>query len=71
MVARPPTPRELDVLRRSLEKQLAFFSADKPAADKLLAYGDTARNTNLDAGEYAAWTMIANMLINLDETITK
>ena len=69
--ARPPTAKELEVLQRTLQKQLTTFQADKPAAEKLLAYGDSPRNMNLEPGEYAAWTMIANLLINLDETITK
>jgi len=71
MTARPPSSKELEVLRKSLDKQTAFFTADKAAAEKLLAYGDSPRDTSLDPTEYAAWTMIANMLINLDETITK
>ena len=71
MTARPPTQRELEVLRRALDKQTALYQADKPAAEKFLAYGDSPRNTNLDSSEHAAWTMIANLLINLDETITK
>lgn len=69
--ARTPTPKELDVLQRTLQKQLQTFTADKAAADKLLAYGDSAKIMDLDPGEHAAWTMVANMLINLDETITK
>ena len=69
--ARTPTAKELEVLQRTLQKQLATFQADKPTAEKLLAYGDSPRNMNLEPSEYAAWTMIANLLINLDETITK
>ena len=71
MTARPPSSKELEVLRRSVDKQLAFFQTDKAAADKLLAYGDAPRDTTLDSAEHAAWTMIANLMINLDETITK
>jgi hypothetical protein len=71
VTARIPSMRELEVLKKSLDKQLTIFQKDRPAADKLLAYGDTPRNTSLEPGEYAAWTMIANLLINLDETITK
>lgn len=71
VTARPPTSRELEVLRKSLDKQLATYQNDKAGAEKLLAYGDSARNQNLDPVEHAAWTMIANLLINLDETITK
>lgn len=71
MTARPPSAKELDVLRKSLDQQFAYFQANKPAAENLLAYGDAARDATLDPSEYAAWTMLANLLINLDETITK
>lgn len=71
VTARPPTLRELQVLQRTFDKQLATFRNDKDSAEKLLAYGDSPRNQNIDPIEYAAWTMIANLLINLDETITK
>lgn len=69
--ARTPTAKELDVLQRTLQKQLQTFTTDKAAAEKLLAYGDSPKIMDLDSGEHAAWTMVANMLINLDETITK
>ncbi len=69
--ARTPTAKEMDVLQRTLQKQLQTFAADKAAADKLLAYGDSPKIMDLDSGEHAAWTMVANLLINLDETITK
>jgi len=68
---RTPSARELEVLQKTLDKNLASFAADKAAADKLLSYGDSPKATDLDPAEHAAWTMIANMLINLDETITK
>jgi len=41
------------------------------AAEKLLAVGDTKRNDKLDASELAAYTMVANLILNLDETVTK
>ena len=71
MTARLPSARELEVLKKTLDNETAVFQADKPAAEKLLAYGDSPRDTNIETTEYAAWTMIANLLINLDETITK
>lgn len=71
MTARKPSEKELNVLRRTLATQENIFKTDKVAAESLVAYGDAPRNPNLDPAEYAAWTMIANLLINLDETITK
>ena len=71
VTARLPSAKETDVLLRTLNKQRVIFAADLPAAEKLLAYGDLPRTANQEPAELAAWTMLANLLINLDETITK
>ena len=71
VTARQPTDREMEVLRRTFDKESSSFQADREAAEKLVAYGELPKNTQLDPVEYATWTMIANLLINLDETITK
>ena len=44
---------------------------DPDAAQKLLAVGEAPRNEKLDPAELAAWTMVASMILNLDETVTK
>jgi hypothetical protein len=62
---------EAKVLRAGLEKRLAAFRADLPSAQKLLAAGRSPAPTDLDAAELAAWTVTANILLNLDETITR
>lgn len=69
--ARPPNLNELRLLRRLFEQQLSSYRADSPAAVKLLAVGESPRDENLDAAELAAWTMVANVILNLDETLTK
>ena len=71
LTARQPTEHEMQVLRRTYDKQATQFQADKDAAEKLVAYGDLPKNAQLDPVEYATWTMMANLLINLDEAITK
>ena len=69
--ARLPVADELIVLVGVYEKQLAGFQADVEAANKLLAVGRSKRNESLPAPELAAWTMTANLILNLDETVTK
>ncbi len=69
--ARRPQSRELDVLVKLYEQQLAHYQADRDAAVKLLSIGESKRDESLDPGEHAAWTMMANLILNLDETITK
>jgi hypothetical protein len=69
--ARAPRPDELAVLLGAFGQGLSEFVANKEAATKLLAVGAAPRNQQLDPAELAAWTMVANMILNLDETITK
>ena len=69
--ARKPTREEIGIIRQTLEEQLAVFRADKASADKLLESGSFHLKEGIDDGELAAWTTIANMILNLDETVTK
>ena len=69
--ARPPSARELTVLRKVLDRQIAVYSKDPAAALKLLAVGESPRNENLDVAELAAWMTVASVILNLDETVTK
>jgi mono/diheme cytochrome c family protein len=69
--ARRPSEAEINVLRRVYEEQLAVYRAQPEAAQKLLAVGEAPRNEKLDPTELAAWTMVASMILNLDETVTK
>ncbi|MBI3865981.1 MAG: DUF1553 domain-containing protein [Planctomycetia bacterium] len=69
--SRKPTADETVVLVRVFESELVEFQADADAAAKLLAVGDAKRNESLDPKELAAWTMVANLVLNLDETVTK
>ena len=38
---------------------------------KLVRVGESKSNPKLDKSELAAWTTVASMILNLDETITK
>ena len=69
--ARKPTAAEAKVLRETFEQQLAVFRKNPEAAVKSLKVGESVRNEKLDATEHAAWTAVARMILNLDETITK
>lgn len=70
-LTRPPTPRELEHLRTVHGQQSVRFTADPEAAQALIANGRNAVDTTLPPHELAAWTMIANVLLSLDETIVK
>jgi len=71
VTSRPGTAAELAVLRKGLDRRLTAYAADLPAAKKLLANGQSAVPTDLDPAQLAAWTVTANVLLNLDETVTR
>src|SRR5262249_51120446 len=70
-VSRTPTAKELDILLRLYEENLAKYKQDLPAAQAMAKGGAKELPEDVDAAELAAWTVIANVLLNLDETITK
>jgi hypothetical protein len=69
--ARKPSRKETGVLRKLLETQLASFDRNRPAATKLLSVGESASDKRLDPAQLAAWTTVASVLLNLDETVTR
>lgn len=69
--ARPPTSDELGILCRVYQEQSYNFRSNPKAAELLLAVGPLGCQTGLDPAELAAWTAVANLILNLDEVITK
>ncbi len=69
--ARTPSAAESATLVTLAAKQLARFQADPASARKLLAVGESPRGRDRDAGEIAAWTLVAQAVLNLDEVITR
>ena len=69
--SRRPTGDETGVLRQLLRGRLAEFRKDPAAAKKLVGVGESERDARLDPRELAAWTTVASVIFNLDETITK
>lgn len=70
-VARPPTEQESKLLQELLDEMLSEFQADEAASTALLAIGDAPRAADLLPAEHAAWTCVANAILNFDQTLTK
>ena len=69
--ARVPTDKETDILRASFEEQRHYFSNHKEDAESYLKTGKAPQAEDLDPAEHAAWTVIAQMILNLDEVLTR
>ncbi|MGB7159871.1 MAG: PSD1 and planctomycete cytochrome C domain-containing protein [Tepidisphaeraceae bacterium] len=70
-VSRPATQAEVEVLTDMLAKHRKAFTAHPDEAKKLIATGEFAQASDVDAVELAAWTNVARTILNLHETITR
>lgn len=71
ILSRRPDAAEAESLTKLFGEYHDEFKSDVEAATKLIAAGESPRNTQLDASELGAWTMITHLLLNLSETVTK
>ncbi len=71
VASRPPAENERAVLSETLELQRLRFRVNEDAARKVIAVGESPVPTDVPAAELAAYTMTANILLNLDEVVTK
>jgi len=67
-VGRAPTPPELNRLLTLVNNERQNFSKDTEAASLL---GKAKKSGPEDVAQLAAWTVLGNVLLNLDETVTK
>ena len=69
--ARPASQREVQILTNLLNKNRDRFKKDPEATKKFLAAGESPRDEKLDPAEHAAWMVVAQTILNLDETLTR
>ncbi len=71
VLCRPFRPEERKVVHASLSRLEAFYRSHPDQAARLIAVGESKPDTGLDHPILAAWTMLANELMNLDEFLNK
>lgn len=70
-LARSPRPQELKLLEGAYQQYREAYQDDLSGAEKLIQLGESKANDSLDPRDLAAATAFSNVLLNLDETITK
>jgi hypothetical protein len=68
---RAPDAEEQRILLRTFDKAKASFSADDAGARALLAIGAAKPDASIPPVELAAYAAVANLILNLDEVVTK
>jgi len=71
ILSRKPAPEETTIVQQALEQHLAHYQQDVEAAKKVIANGESKPRPGLPEPEVAAWTLVANLILNLDETVTR
>ena len=71
VLARPPNAKERKILTGIYEEMLANYQKDLKGALDLISVGESNRPADINELQLVAWTTVANVLFNLDETVTK
>jgi hypothetical protein len=71
LLARTLSSEEKPVLRKMEQDFLKHYENDWADAASLLAVGESKVNPKIDPAEWAAWTLIASEVLNMDEALTK
>jgi hypothetical protein len=71
LLARPLQSKERKITASVLKNLLAHYQAAPKEAEALIAVGDSKADTSLDRPTLAAYAMVANELMNLDEVLNK
>ena len=70
VLSRDADDDELAVCRQVYDQQLASFTGSPEKAESYLKHGESKR-AELPPAEHAAFTVLMNMLLNLDEALTR
>jgi hypothetical protein len=71
VLARPPRPVEMNIVLAALSGFETRYRGDAKSAKEFLNHGDSVSSAKLDPRELAAYSSIASLILNLDETVTK
>ena len=71
LLSRTMSNNEFKVIKLTFDRAMERFTASPEAAQKLITVGESKPNPSLPASELAAWSIVANQILNMDETLNK
>ncbi len=71
ILCRPLRAEETKIIQNVQKELLDYYKAQPAEAKKLLVFGEAPVEGAMDPASLAAWTMVANQLLNLDEVLNK
>jgi hypothetical protein len=71
VTSRRPGPEEAKIVTDVLKGHRVRYAEDLESAQKLIRYGESVADKAILPRELAPWTLVANLLLNLDEVVNK
>lgn len=71
VLSRPASADELALLLEFQQKELAKYQATPAEAAKAIRFGESPPPAGINEAELASWTLLANLILNLDEAIVR
>jgi cytochrome c553 len=71
VLCRPVNDKERVIISASARQLLTYYKSKPDDAQALIAVGESKADDKLDVAELAAWTMVCNQVLNLDEVLNK
>ena len=71
VTSRSPADEEMSLLADTLATHRSHYAKNTEAASQVITNGESKPSPAIPVVEFAAWTMVANLLLNLDETIVR
>ncbi|MDY3563652.1 PSD1 and planctomycete cytochrome C domain-containing protein [Gemmata sp. JC673] len=71
VLSRRPDAEEVKLVAAALERQRELFAANPAGAKKVVHAGESKPKGAAADAEVAAWAMVANLVLNLDEAVSR
>tara|TARA_B110000908_G_scaffold62345_1_gene75646 strand:+ start:1515 stop:4187 length:2673 start_codon:yes stop_codon:yes gene_type:complete len=71
LISRPMRESELKVVQSTYKAALKEYLSTPEEAKKLINVGNSTADSELPITQLAAWTVVANQILNMDETLNK
>ncbi len=69
--SRKPSREEIEIVQDLLNQNRKRYAQDPKSAEDLIGFGESEPDAKIKPIELASWTLVANMILNLDEVVNK
>ncbi|MEY2599982.1 MAG: hypothetical protein RLZZ142_2241, partial [Verrucomicrobiota bacterium] len=71
VLARSPRSQEVELVSETYRRHVRFYRQSPELAHRLISVGESPFRSELPLPELAAWTLVSNLVLNMDEALTQ